>query len=454
MKRENILDKIIIVLFILVLILISGSIKIHKLTMPKVIGLFVFGTFIFLLLTKKINLKNEWKQPLIKIFSIFLTSISIIALISTIINHKYQMTYLFEIVRPLVYISSILIFNYLFTKKDNVTFFNKILYFLIPFLLIISIIQFYNFGNINNYYIKTIAPTQFKTLINGYAYPRVVGLMNNPNVFGYIIALINLYLFYLLISEPKQSKWKRSLLIILIILSKITLYLTGSRTSFIICIFAELLFVFSYFIFKNKSTNLKSFIKSTLKSGIICIGILGMEALLLFSLPTTYTWRVKTLFVGDINSWEIRKDKTSEVLDDFKNENEGDFNNTNVKEEDSDVESITNNTNKDGKKPNKVLTSIFGYGAQKEGFHYDNEYVEFFISYGISGIILLIGLFIVPLYFIRNCTLLFKCYYISIISLNYLYMIPTASFLSYNLFISLLLFIFIVYRSERKKDGK
>lgn len=447
MKKERLLYSIITVGFMLLLFCISSSLKFAGLTQPKLFGLFILGCFVLLFFLKKVSFKKD-KNLLENIFSFFLLLFSFFVTISIIINKKFALTYLFEIIRPLLYILSIFIFISLYKDRKNINVFNKIFYILIIILFAINIIQFHNIGNVNDLYIKTIAPTQYKTLVDGYAYPRVVGLMSNPNAYGFVLAMFNLYIFYLLLKNIKIKKNSLCLLIILL-LNKVSLYMTGSRTSFLVCILSELLFVFLYYIFKEKKDKIKLYLKPFLRSSLICIGILVAEAALLFALPSAYTWRIKTLFVGNVDSFIIRQDKNKDVLNNIINK---DKDNENEHTESKDPNLSEKEDNKVSSKPfidSKIGTVVYGKGPQKEGFAYDNEYIHTFVSFGVLGLLAFICMFLVPISTFKKNNLLFNIYYISIISLNLIYIYAAGTFYSYNLFISLLLFIFLVYTGEQ-----
>lgn len=450
MKKEKILDYTIIAIFVILLFFVSDAIKISILTQPKLLGIIVGIVLIILFFSKKISLKNNKKRSLDYSFILFLLIISFIIFLSCIFNNCFKLTYLFEIVRPIIYASVVIIFSYLFKKESNKKIFNKIICILIPVMMIFGFIQFYNIGNINDLYIKIIAPTQYSTLVNNYAYPRIVGLLSNPNEYGFILALINLYLFYLILKNINNKK-NVLILLILVIMNRMTLYLTGSRTSLIVSIFSELLFIFLYLIIKNRQKKIKQNFKPIFKSGLICLAILCVESAILFSLPNLYTWRVKNIFIGNIDSWEIRKDKNSQFIKDLLDNNEKDELTEADKNTEIENNDKKNNLENNNKKNNKIISIIIGNGPKKGGALYDNEYFRILDSYGILGIIAFILMFITPLFFVKRLNYIFGTYYITIISLNFIYILAAGSYFSYNLFISLLLFIFLAHTGEKNE---
>ena len=63
----------------------------------------------------------------------------------------------------------------------------RVLEFIVTCLLVsvaIAAQQYFNLFGLNERYVPFIAPTQYRTLVNNYPFPRVVGMTNNPNVYA------------------------------------------------------------------------------------------------------------------------------------------------------------------------------------------------------------------------------------------------------------------------------
>lgn len=445
MNKERVLYNLIIIGYIILLFCISNCLKIFGLTQPKIFGIFVGLSYLSLLLLKKI--RNEKRKSLDNVFSFFILAFTIIITLSILINKKFELTNLFEIIRPIIYIMSVYTFTTIFKDKKNINFFNKVFYGLVVLLFIIGYIQFNNFGNINNYYIKTIAPTQYVTLLNGYAYPRIVGLLSNPNVYGFVLSLFNLYIFYLILKVNKENQKKNILLIILLVLNKLSLYFTGSRTSFLVSVFSELLLVFIYLILKSN----KKSIKAILKNGLICVLIGLLELTLMFALPIKYSYRIRTIFDKNISSMSIRNELNNNNLKDFFTPSKDD----NSDDDDDTGEHIKDNNTNEGKSisnENKLLKILFGKGPQKNSSAFDNEWIKILTSFGILGVATFAIIFIASCFVINKESHLTRAFYFSVTIMNFMYMITAGSYFSYNLFISMLLFIFLVYMGERNEE--
>ncbi|ACD95213.1 O-antigen ligase family protein [Trichlorobacter lovleyi] len=108
--------------------------------------------------------------------------------------------------------------------------------------------QYFNLFNLNSIYIPLIAPTQFTSLMPGYPTPRVVGMMGNPNIQGYALAIGILLAIYMTLNK------KETAITITLPVMFIALFMTLSRGA-LISLFAGLfLFLFAM---KNTSTKIK-----------------------------------------------------------------------------------------------------------------------------------------------------------------------------------------------------
>ena len=89
-------------------------------------------------------------------------------------------------------------------------------------------------------YIFIIAPTQFKTLVGGYSWPRVVGLSNNPNVYAVIVSIGLLIGFSLYLYEKKKHN------LFFLAINFIVLMMTLSRAGLTFCYIYKCIFALIY----------------------------------------------------------------------------------------------------------------------------------------------------------------------------------------------------------------
>jgi hypothetical protein len=102
---------------------------------------------------------------------------------------------LFFVIRILKYIGAVCLaisFVMLVGKDRALFFFFKTSLILGFMAVLIALQQYFDLGGLNSKYTHVIAPTQFETLVNGYRYPRPVGMVGNPNEFGYLLVLCGL----------------------------------------------------------------------------------------------------------------------------------------------------------------------------------------------------------------------------------------------------------------------
>ena len=106
---------------------------------------------------------------------------------------------LFFGIRILKYIGAVLLatsFIKLIGRHESLSFFAKASLLLGLGAIFVAIQQYFDLGGLNSRYVHLIAPTQFETLVNGYPWPRPVGMIGNPNEFGYLLILLGLVGFY------------------------------------------------------------------------------------------------------------------------------------------------------------------------------------------------------------------------------------------------------------------
>ncbi len=445
-------DKIIFLIYFILILLYPPQLRVHGITYAKILFVLSFFILIFQLLRdrKYFELKKFKKTSLYYfVLGIFIFSVSVLLsnIISVLLGSKIYLTNVFEIFRGILYIICIInCYIFINKNKNNRSYFEKILLFSIIFTLIICCVQYYNVFNVNSLYVKYIAPTHYKTLISGYKAPRIVGLTGNPNVCG---CVLNLYLFYILYKIIKSDKF--NLFYILFPLIRIAIYMTGTRSAFIISLFCE---VVLFGLIMIKKGNFKPLFRKTILV-IIC------EIALLFSLPNSMTWRIKHLMnLDNINSWSIRvnhnKETIEQIFSDDSSNNIIEEKNNRINEENNIINVEENNngvTNMDNGKTtsqngdnkngaNKVIKLLFGVGSNKEikdAKAGENEWLMILYKYGIFGVLSFLIVFILPFFRIRKYSVKNRALFISICALVAIYMIPQSFYHVYNL-----MFIYIL----------
>ena len=465
------LDKILIIIYNLIILVLPYDLKLSFFTYPKILFIYSLVILIYLICRKKLNIKELLKDKTFKNLTIgylvFFIIISISTITNFIVDKKFVLSNFFEILRIIEYYL-IFINYYILINKDTKKSFNISLIFLILLSILISFFQFHNLFNLNELYIRFVAPTQYETLINGYKWPRAVALAGNPNVLGFLMTLASIYVLYLLIKNYK--KWYLYIIYALII---ICVFLTASRTSYISLIVGNGILIFLTFFKLKKECIIKMFLV-----GFI---FLVFHIVLILALPNSYTWRIKTIIdYKNETSWQKRLDMNEEFLDEIKNEHDDNRNNNeidnieenkseqddynvtnnieenksgqddynvtnNVEENESEQDdyNVTNNIEKNqdtGKTTSKksVFSLIIGHGPDKyknkhKGY-FDNEWLMIFFHYGFFGVIAYLFMTIYPLCSIKENKIFNYSLYIAVIVANYIYMITASSFNSYLLF--------------------
>jgi len=449
--------KILISIYILFILLYPCQLEILGITYAKILlvissGLFVYQMILLRKKEKNFELINKLKNSILFYFlvGIFLFTVCVLIsnIISIILGNKLYINNVFEILRGFLYIITI-INCYIFIEEtsDNKNIFQKLLLFSIVLTLIVSFIQYFNLFNINSLYIKQIAPTQYKTLLNNYPSPRIVGLTGNPNVFGCLLSIYLIFVLYKIIKNDKIiNKNKSDLYYILFILLRIAIYMTGTRSAFIISIASELV-LFIIMIIKNRQ------IKNLMIKFLI---IIICEVLMLISLPNSMTWRVKHLMnLDNIKSWNVRIEHNQDIIDDIiTNENKDNNLNSNIdgnednsnQIDDSKKESPKENSNTADNElasDNKIVRLLFGVGSNKENHNAksgENEWLMLFYKYGILGIVSFLMIFVLQLFKIKKNSRLKNALFFAMFILVAIYMIPQGFYHVYNLMLAFILF--------------
>ena len=416
--------KILFILYTLVLLLIPVTIKWYFVTYSKLIFTLSFIIFLIILITDYKYLLSIIKSKNIKIFLLSYSSFAVFILGSTvfnsIVNDEWVWSNFFEFLRVIEYMLIFINYYYFFSSdKSNSNLFIKLLLIILTIMSLVGIMQYFNLFNLNECYIKFIAPTQYVTLVDNYPFPRIVCLVGNPNVLGYFYALAIVYLLYLILT--KNYKWYY---ILLFLLYNVTLFMTLSRSSYICMVMGEVVITFLVqfrFNFANVVNALK----------YVLIVIL-FNVLLLLVLPYNLTWRVLELVnIKDVDSWQNR-------LNNYENDMRYFNDSTLSPQEIPDKKPNTDDINKgleDGTDVRKIIVSnmvykTVGYGpdklARKHSVIFDNEWIMLLFRYGYIGTLFYLCMLLSPIcsYKYLDKSRLFL--YITIMLMTIIYMIPSA----------------------------
>ncbi len=389
-------NKIILVVLAVFMILPS-TIEIFSISIFKISTVIIGCICTWLWITKKEKFQRNNKN----IFIVFNIILALVILLSVLINIKSaKFNDIFEVVRYIIFAEITAIILTMCDEKKYYIFLLKVINILMIIICIFGIIQYFNPFSINEIYIKSYAPTQFKTLINDYPTPRIVGTKPNPSVYGILVTL-GVY-FNILYYKHAKNKFIVCLSIVLCI---VNLMITLTRT-------IQIAFVFSilFFILVN------AWIKNGWKKAIIITGIgLLVIILLLLLLPNSLTWRLFQVFdFSNANSWVNRLDKWENYIE------------------------IINKNILIGIGPVKNHVQELGY--------IDSEWIQTFLQYGILGFIVYIAMLLSPIYIYckdrtKNNILKFYLPILLIITINN---IASSSLISFDTAIGFYLIIGLV----------
>ncbi len=396
--RPTVNNKIWSIYVLLAFIILTPYIKIKSLPGFRleqvVVIIFTFYTFIKLTLGNKIKITN---RPFLLLYSSFSLLIIISIMIGSLKGVKVVSNDFFEIYKIYIYVGVYLITTGAVGNKNDKI---KILKFAITCLLIsvvISIQQYYNLFNLNEMYVEVITPTHFKSLINNYPYPRVVGMTSNPNVYS-VMSGIGAVLSWSLFNLTKK---KRNLLYMVIFI--LAVLITLSRSGFVFTVSALFTFTFLY-AFKTR-TDIGKLVKGRINKKVLkntAISILFLLLLvfvIFYCLPEGLNWRLlRGIDIGTDSSFQARIRNWKEHIDYFKS------------------------------------SPLFGIGPAKSiqyEKHVDNEWLLFLRRYGLVGCMYIIFTFVAP--FIGGGDKFFKYIYLSILVGCFFYMIPAIVYHEFQL---------------------
>lgn len=396
--EDNLHNNNLLVIYMLVFsTILIPSIKVGSIPAFRVeqliVILYLMYFFIKLTVGKKIKKNHSIFAGLYVGFSIFIV-LSI--LVGSFKGIKIVINDFFELYKVLIYLGVYLItVSIVKSEKDKI----KILNF-INFCLLISVViavqQYFDLFNLNERYVHIIAPTQFRTLVNNYPTPRVIGMTSNPNVYAVMpgIGATISWSIYLTTRE------KRNILFLVVFI--LAVLMTLSRSGFVFMASSIATFTFLYF---KSSFNFKTLVKGrinlkAIRILILSIFILTLLGLIIFNyLPEELTWRLmRGINIQTDSSFQARLRNWREHIDYFKS------------------------------------SPLFGLGPAKSieyEHHVDNEWLLFLRQYGVVGCFYITFTFLSPL--INKKDTFFRNLYLSILVGSALYMIPAVIYNSFQI---------------------
>ncbi len=369
-------------------IILTPSIRIKGLPSIRIeqiiVLLFTANIIIRLVTRKSIRVKKNKFVVMHSFFSLFVIFSILVGSIKgiNVIPNDF-----FEIYKIYVYIGIFLIiFSTVKTKEDRY----KIIKFMMICILIsiiISIQQYFNLFNLNEKYVPLMAPTQYRSLVNNYPTPRVIGMTANPNEYA-IMPAIGAILSWSIYLNTRE---KKNLIFLGIYI--LGVLMTLSRSGFVFMVIGVFVNTLLHFIANGIKTNGLSEIKFNLKNmRFIIFGIILILLILIIIfgyLPKDLTWRLISGF--DLNtdsSFQARLSNWKEHINYFK------------------------------------MSPIFGLGPAKsiQYKHYvDNEWLFLLRRYGVVGTISFAISFVTP--FTKGKDKFYKHIYFSILLASSAYML-------------------------------
>ncbi|RPF54206.1 O-antigen ligase-like membrane protein [Aquisalibacillus elongatus] len=353
-----------------------------------IIIIFLGYIFINLTIKRRYNITFSSRHILLFSFYFFITISISLGIIKGYSNSLMEFT---EFVKLFKYIIIYTIaFSYFQIVKDyegeKQNTFNFI-FSLSVILFIISLQQYFNVFNLNEIYIKSVAPTQFETLIDNYPNPRPVGMVGNPNELGYLFVIISLLTLYILL----KGKF-RYIYLLYFGLNVLGVFLTLSRSSLVALLVGITVLIF-LMVFKNYLIlNLYKFKRLIM---LFTISIIILVITILFTdFQEKILWRFGALLeISNDNSWNARVDHWSENLKLLKD---------------------------------NVLLGVGPLSRAELKYAADNEWLLLLRSYGVIGTIYFIMLFFVP--HINSYKTEYRALILSILLSASVYMLPVAVF--------------------------
>tara|TARA_R110002072_G_scaffold255129_2_gene413848 strand:- start:899 stop:2110 length:1212 start_codon:yes stop_codon:yes gene_type:complete len=352
--------------------------------------------------------------------SLFVLFIPILLLSITVGSFLMMPASLLDLTKYIWLLKSIVIylvfFNYIYGDSgEQENRIEEILRYFLIFSVVSSFIcfqQYFNLFNLNKTYIPLIAPSQFTSLMPGYSSPRVVGMLGNPNLQGYVFALaLNCMLFLLM-------KKRTIIMMVWAIVLLVAMLMTLSRGALVSFLVGALFLFFSYE--KDRSFRIYKVFIFVFVCSILFIIIFWLKDnaviynLILFRFEMLSNISEDGSFVARFHGWLINYEyfKLSPLF---------------------------------GLGPLPRATEIFGMG--------DNEWLTFLRAYGVVGIVWLVCFMFAPCFLRCPSSLATKNrknLVLSVLIITCVYMVPAAVITNSGL-IGILLVILTMYDVSQAK---
>lgn len=415
-KNKNITDKKLWIFYIIIFSLILlPNIRLNGIPSFRVeqlvITILALVSSLRILLGKKIRISNSF-------FVISYIGLSFFIFLSILVGSFKGIRVItndfFELYKIFIYLGIFILTTSLIITDENRIRVIKFMNFCLLISVIIALQQYFDLFSLNEKYVSFIAPTQYKTLVNNYAYPRVIGMTPNPNEYS-VMPGIGGVLSWSLFILTKNKKY-----ILYLLCFVLAVLMTLSRTGLVFLILSILSFSFFY-LFENfsKRKGLKVFKILITTSSLLLIAFIIFQYL-----PQELTWRFKAgMNISMDNSFQARLSNWNEHINYFK------------------------------------MSPIFGLGPAKSISYehsVDNEWLLFLRQYGIVGCFYIFFIFTIP--FLRLKRTYFKHLYFAIIIGSAIYMIPAAIYNSFQLMPLIMIFAGLIPKENKilsffKREG-
>lgn len=223
----------------------------------------------------------------------------------TLLGFPSRIGDLFFSIRILKYIGAVCLatsFVVQVGRDESFSFFAKASLLLGLGAVLIALQQYFDLGSLNSRYVNLIAPTQFRTLVDGYSWPRPVGMVGNPNEFGYLLVLLGLVGVFLW-STVNNLKFSWKMMTIAVFSASV---LTMSRSSIFAGLIGLAIFLlgmgfFSFSLLRGTLSKQKMMGMLTILFSIFSLAILFFTNESLF---IQITWRFMPEYFGSFAARE------------------------------------------------------------------------------------------------------------------------------------------------------
>lgn len=393
---------VLIIVSIIFLTILTPDVRIENLPSIRLEQIFSLSVLTVLFIREREQMiRKITTNSFVRLFALFPVFIFLSILVGYVKSFNIIVNDFFEIYKVIVFLS-IYIVAHINIKNDNDRdFVLKCTQIFIVISVLISVQQYYNLFGLNEKYVQLIAPTQYITLVNGYPYPRVIGLTSNPNIYALFPAIgsfISLLLFF-------KSKKKINIFYLgIFVLGEL---MTLSRSGFIFMIFGLLYIYISYNFDLLKEHGSKERFKNILK--FILIFVISFMIINLFF--KDLTWRLlEGLNIFKSRSFQARFIRWKEHLN------------------------IVASSPIFGIGPGKGIKFVYRYS--------DNEFILLLRRYGIVGLFYLIASFTIPFRYYLNS--IYKELGKAILIGSFFYMIPSAIYHSFQAMSLIVVFFGII----------